>query len=161
MVEGGPCAACGATFTRASSWSGSGENKYCHLRGCIREGIEAGDIVQRAKKQKVSTGAEARIFDADEMRLLKAEYVASTRLFAAGALDGDVAASNEVPDEERVLMLLVYGKIKRNSNDKKGCWGHFWIEAEELQEQGFSEEQLQELRDEYRNEEDRLWGVGV
>ena len=65
FVEGGPCAnpSCAATFTRATSWSGNADYKYCHKRGCIRAGKEAGHITERAVKARPSPPAgDARMF---------------------------------------------------------------------------------------------------
>ena len=160
VVTGGPCSHCEATFTRATCWSGTAEYKYCHLRGCIRAGKEAGHIIERAAKKQKLAGVDARVFDSEHMELLEADYIASTRFFAAGALDGEVAASNEVPEEERVLQLLVYGLFKRDEKDKKGAWAHFWMEPDQLQEsERVSSERVEELRTAFRAEEDRLWAA--
>ena len=43
--------------------------------------------------------------------LLKLKEIVSARHFAAGRLRGEVAASNKIPSEERMLYLLVYGKF--------------------------------------------------
>ena len=159
-VEGGPCESCAATFTRATSWSGNADYKYCHKRGCIRLGKEAGHITERAAKKQKLAGVDTRVFDSVHMELLEAGYIASTRFFAAGALDGEVAASNEVPEEERVLQLLVYGLFKRDEKDLKGAWAHYWMDPEQLQEsEHISSQRVQELRTAFRAEEDRLWAA--
>ena len=93
------------------------------------------------------------------MVLMEADYIASTRVFAAGALDGEVAASNEVPEEERVLQFLVYGLFQRDETDKKGAWAHYWLDPEQLQASELVDaERVQQLHTAFRAEEDRLCG---
>ena len=59
------------------------------------------------------------------MELLELEMIAATRNFKAGALRGVVQNENVVPEDDRVLHLLVYGKFLRALDDKKGGWGHY------------------------------------
>ena len=160
FVESGPCQHCQAGFTRATSWSGITDARYCHRRECIRAGKAAGHIAERAAKKQRLAGVDARVFDSEQMVLMEAQYIALTRVFAAGALDGEVAASNEVPEEERVLQFLVYGLFQRDETDKKGAWAHFWLDPEQLQaSEHVDAERVQQLRTAFRAEEDRLWAT--
>ena len=45
------CQECGSTSTATKSWYGRAPNHYCHKRGCIREGVEAGHIILRSNQQ--------------------------------------------------------------------------------------------------------------
>ena len=157
FVEGITCEHCGADESRAA-WGGKpGGPRYCHLRPCQRVGVDAGHIVRRVKAKLTAPAGDARIFSS-EMKLKEAEYFAASRFYAAGALDGEVAAGNAVPDEERELQFLVYGMFLRSRADKKGSWGHFWMNMEQLLEtEDITLEQLQGLREAYKEEEERLW----
>ena len=126
MTYGHTCASCNEEFTRGNSWNGRGETKYCHRRPCIRLGVERGDIVPRSMSKGASSrrpspdGAE---FFEGKNELLKLKEIVSARHFAAGRLRGEVAASNKIPSEERMLYLLVYGKFMRDVDDEEGGAG--------------------------------------
>ena len=95
------------------------------------------------------------------MELLELEMIAGTRFFKAGALRGEVKNGNKVPTDARVLYLLIYGKFLRDLDDEKGCWGHFWMTAEQLRAQEkISDDARKEARDAYRDAEDALWVEG-
>lgn len=159
-MEGGPCHACQATVTKSSSWYGNAEFKYCHHRGCRRAGEEAGHIIKRAAKKQKLAGIDGRIFDSTHMAVIEADYIAATRFFAAGALDGEVASRNEVPEEERALQMLVYGRFLLDESDKKGKWAHFWMDPEDLlSAEHVDAESVTAMRRAYRAEEDRLWDL--
>ena len=97
----------------------------------------------------------------EEMELLELEMIAATRFFKAGALRGEVKNGNKVPEDARVLYLLIYGKFLRDLDDEKGCWGHFWMTAEQLRAQEkISDDARKEARDAYRDAEDALWVEG-
>ena len=111
------CQECGSTSTATKSWYGRAPNHYCHKRGCIRTGVEAGHIIPRCASvaEKRSAG-DGRKFT-EEMELLKLEMIAATRFFKAGALRGEVKNGNKVPTDARVLYLLIYGKFLRDLDD--------------------------------------------
>ena len=50
-VEEISCKECGSTSTATKSWYGRAPNHYCHKRGCIRAGVEAGHIHPRSNQQ--------------------------------------------------------------------------------------------------------------
>ena len=70
-----------------------------------------------------------------DMELLKLGEIISTRIFNLGQLRSEVGFSNKVPADESRLHLLIYGKVRLNEEDEKGRWGHWWMTAEQLQEQ--------------------------
>ena len=161
MTYGHTCASCDAEFTRGNSWNGRGETKYCHLRPCIRLGVERGDIVPRSMSKGASSrrpspdGAE---FFEGKNELLKLKEIVSARHFAAGRLRGEVAASNKIPSEERMLYLLVYGKFMRDVDDEEGGRGYYWMTVEQLYSQEkISAEVIKEARDDFRARDDALW----
>ena len=95
------------------------------------------------------------------MELLELEMIAATRIFKAGALRGVVQNENVVPEDDRELHLLVYGKFLRTLDDKKGGWGHYWMTAEQLRlQEKISDDVRKEARDAYRAAEDELWAEG-
>ena len=154
------CLGCGSTSTATKSWYGRAPNHYCHKRGCIREGVEAGHIILRSNQQGPRSAGDGREFT-EEMELLELEMIAATRFFKAGALRGEVKNGNKVPADARVLYLLIYGKFLRDLDDEKGCWGHFWMTAEQLRAQEkISDDARKEARDAYRDAEDALWVEG-
>ena len=159
-TPGGPCAACGAVITRALSWSGRGEEKYCSSRPCQRVGEDKGHIVRRAAaggSAARANGADGRDFLFD-MELLKLSEIIATRIFKTGQLRGEVGFSNKVPADDRRLHLLIYGKVRLNEEDEKGRWGHWWLTAEQLQEQeAVTTDDLKDARKKYREREDALW----
>ena len=119
------CLGCGSTSTATKSWYGRAPNHYCHKRGCRRKGVEAGHIIPRtAPVAEKPSGGDGLAFNED-MELLELEMIAATRNFKAGALRGVVQNENVVPEDDRVLHLLVYGKFLRALDDKKGGWGHY------------------------------------
>ena len=74
---------------------------------------------------------------------------------------GVVQNENVVPEDDRELHLLVYGKFLRALDDKKGGWGHYWMTAEQLRAQEkISDDVRKEARDAYRAAEDELWAEG-
>ena len=154
------CLGCGSTSTATKSWYGRAPNHYCHKRGCIRAGVEAGHIHPRSNQQGSRSAGDGREFT-EEMELLELEMIAATRFFKAGALRGEVKNGNKVPTDARVLYLLIYGKFLRDLDDEKGCWGHFWMTAEQLRAQEkISDDARKEARDAYRDAEDALWVEG-
>ena len=94
-------------------------------------------------------GADGRDFLID-MELLKLGEIVSTRIFAAGELKCEVGFSNKVREESRRLHLLIYGKVRLNEEDERGRWGHWWMTAEQLQEQEkVSADEVKEARKAY------------
>ena len=79
-----------------------------------------------------------------------------------GALRGVVQNENVVPEDDRELHLLVYGKFLRALDDKKGGWGHYWMTAEQLRAQEKISDDVRKdaARDAYRAAEDELWAEG-
>ena len=97
----------------------------------------------------------------EEMELIELEMIAATRFFKAGALLGEVQNNNKIPQDDRVLYLLVYGNVLLDLNDTKGRWGHYWMTAEQLRAQEkISDDVRKEARDAYRAAEDELWAEG-
>ena len=56
------CGACGSTSTATKSWYGRAPNHYCHKRGCIRAGVEAGHITPRSNQQGSRSAGDGREF---------------------------------------------------------------------------------------------------
>ena len=93
-----------------------------------------------------------------DMELLKLGEIISTRIFNLGQLRSEVGFSNKVPADDRRLHLLIYGKVRLNEEDEKGRWGHWWMTAEQLQEQEkVSTDEVKDARKAYREREDALW----
>ena len=157
QTPGGPCAACGAVFTRALSWSGRGEEKYCSSRPCQRVGEERGHIRRQAAAAGGANVADGREFRSG-MMLLKLAEIMATRIFDVGELRGEVQMSNKVPEANRRLHMLVYGKVRLDESDERGRWAHWWMTAEQLQEQEtVTADDLKDARKAYRDREDALW----
>jgi len=114
---------------------------------------------------RISKGESSRrpSFDGAEFfegknELLKLKEIVASRHFAAGRLRGEVAASNKVPSEERMLYLLVYGKFMRDVDDEEGGRGYFYMTVEQLYSQEkISAEVIKEARDDFRARDDALW----
>jgi hypothetical protein len=92
------------------------------------------------------------------MMLLKLAEIMATRIFDVGELRGEVQMSNKVPEVNRRLHLLVYGKVRLDESDERGRWAHWWMTSEQLQEQeSVTADDLKDARKKYRDREDALW----
>ena len=90
--------------------------------------------------------------------LLKLAEIMATRIFDVGELRGEVQMSNKVPEANRRLHMLVYGKVRLDESDERGRWAHWWMTAEQLQEQEkVSTDEVKDARKAYREREDALW----
>ena len=127
-------------------------------------GERAGHIIKRNS----SNGKRGRVDGADGidfapgMKLLKLEEFVSSRVFKAGALQGDVARRSKISDEDKELQLLVYGKFKADFELDPGGYDYVWMTVDDIIEsEDVPEEDITNARITWREAQEEDWPTSI